>query len=1084
MADREGAVRRVRLWAGFLIAAASAARAADPVIDNRGFAQNREMVSELPFEHVDPMTGNLLLTFTDLVLPGNAGFDLRIQRTYNSKIYSNYVGMNGVLTQAAIAEDSWAGLGWTLHFGRVHQFDATIPGPIIEMPDGSRHQTLPHLDKVSAHFMTREYWTYEKLGAGGGRLRMPNGLTYLFGNARGSSLCVTEISDPFGNRIVVNYPQLTAFTSPDIISSVEQRLSSGEVRLVTFTYDQDLPYLGNPADRRLSTSLASMTYEALGKPARTWIYSQKLLAAPKDVTYLTGVSPPVGPEWQFEYEESPLPADSNAPLGLKSVTTPAGARIEYAYAPTAFNYGSIAVYSPTLKTRTVSGPSVPSGAWDYSFASPGAALPITATITSPCGKTRYTTKPIGPLGAEDRWAIGVLAQKEVLTPTDTLLELEELTWLRSPLLSEHDDDDPHHQHPTYVPLLGERKVTRGGKTYRTIFTYDQQPYSKSRPNNFADYGRAEEIREVGESGATSRKTTRVFFYDASADPSFSSYIVDKPKSETVRAPEDGGQPFTNTFEYETSPDYQGFLKAQVVHGIRTEFTADSYAGERTGNVKTQKDANGNVTSYVYAWGRTREIKTPEFTITRAIDAEGRTASETRRGFTTTFEYDALGRVTKTTPPKGNATSTTYDNNTARKVTVTRGVSVVTTELDGLGRTLRTYNNLQDEVQTATSYDTCGRVSFQTYPFTGPLGQARGVTTTYDALGRVVQRREPGDVSGEDVVSYDYGPGLRITVTDENGNEAQQNWVAFGDPGEPRLASVKDALDKTTAYTYDTLGSLLKVTPPSGPERTFVYYAAGESNGKPGLLKSETHPESGTVTHTYDAAGNVKTRTDAAGTTTNEYDGNNRLSKVIRPANHVLNIDYDASDNRTLLESLQPGGVSVRSLFTYDGANRLIQRRDELKLKPPKLHLFTTNYGWDGNDHLDTLTYPSSTATQPRKAKYTYDAAGRILSVSNPGKNLRRSLRLSPDRSRPFLSNRQPADAVVRVHAPQPAEEHQRRSGGAKPGPASPVRLRAQRQRGVDRRRSQRVRPDFRLRRDRPSDLGHVAVIGLPGIVRL
>jgi hypothetical protein len=37
-------------------------------------------------EHIDPMTGNLPLTFTDLVLPGNAGFDLKIQRIYNSKI--------------------------------------------------------------------------------------------------------------------------------------------------------------------------------------------------------------------------------------------------------------------------------------------------------------------------------------------------------------------------------------------------------------------------------------------------------------------------------------------------------------------------------------------------------------------------------------------------------------------------------------------------------------------------------------------------------------------------------------------------------------------------------------------------------------------------------------------------------------------------------------------------------------------------------------------------------------------------------------------------------------------------------------
>ena len=66
------------------------ATAANEVFDARGFAPNRDYFSQLPYEHIDPLTGNLLLTFTDLVLPGNAGFDLKIQRTYNSKIFQDY----------------------------------------------------------------------------------------------------------------------------------------------------------------------------------------------------------------------------------------------------------------------------------------------------------------------------------------------------------------------------------------------------------------------------------------------------------------------------------------------------------------------------------------------------------------------------------------------------------------------------------------------------------------------------------------------------------------------------------------------------------------------------------------------------------------------------------------------------------------------------------------------------------------------------------------------------------------------------------------------------------------------------------
>src|SRR5438067_1966002 len=72
------------------------AGASDPIFDAKGFNPNREFVSELPFEHIDPMTGNLLLTYTDLSLPGNAGFDLKIQRTYNSKaVYNSYTLFKG-----------------------------------------------------------------------------------------------------------------------------------------------------------------------------------------------------------------------------------------------------------------------------------------------------------------------------------------------------------------------------------------------------------------------------------------------------------------------------------------------------------------------------------------------------------------------------------------------------------------------------------------------------------------------------------------------------------------------------------------------------------------------------------------------------------------------------------------------------------------------------------------------------------------------------------------------------------------------------------------------------------------------------
>ena len=46
--------------------------------------------SVLPNEQVDPASGNLTVVATDLVLPGNAGLDIRVTRVYNSAVYPDY----------------------------------------------------------------------------------------------------------------------------------------------------------------------------------------------------------------------------------------------------------------------------------------------------------------------------------------------------------------------------------------------------------------------------------------------------------------------------------------------------------------------------------------------------------------------------------------------------------------------------------------------------------------------------------------------------------------------------------------------------------------------------------------------------------------------------------------------------------------------------------------------------------------------------------------------------------------------------------------------------------------------------------
>ena len=113
---------------------------------HQGFDRFHPPDSAIPNEQVDPASGTLTVVATDLVLPGNAGFTLAIQRVYNSAIFPNYTSGS-----TDVEERSWAGVGWKLHFGRIVHADSQSAGQMeVEMGDApsalSLAQQPEHLD--------------------------------------------------------------------------------------------------------------------------------------------------------------------------------------------------------------------------------------------------------------------------------------------------------------------------------------------------------------------------------------------------------------------------------------------------------------------------------------------------------------------------------------------------------------------------------------------------------------------------------------------------------------------------------------------------------------------------------------------------------------------------------------------------------------------------------------------------------------------------------------------------------------------------------------------------------------------------
>ena len=83
------------------------ATAVDPVIkdyyDAPGIYPTRDYVNQHFGEHIDPFSGRLQLQYVDIFIPGNGGFDLRIQRSY-----SNVNDLAGPPPYSPL------GAGWTL----------------------------------------------------------------------------------------------------------------------------------------------------------------------------------------------------------------------------------------------------------------------------------------------------------------------------------------------------------------------------------------------------------------------------------------------------------------------------------------------------------------------------------------------------------------------------------------------------------------------------------------------------------------------------------------------------------------------------------------------------------------------------------------------------------------------------------------------------------------------------------------------------------------------------------------------------------------------------------------------------------
>lgn len=930
-----------------------------------GVESKHATFSPLPNEHIDPASGSLSLVATDLALPGNAGFDLRITRVYTSGVFSNYDPSGNT----AIDEDSWAGIGWRLHFGRVLNPNATTGGAtVVEMGDGSRQP----LQTTTAHpegWITPGFGRYDRTTH---TLKLPNGYIYVFdrvvdlGGTLGVVRYVTEIRDAFQNKIELSY---VASPGPlDGVSQIRQYLSATQVRYVNFTYDG------------AQNTLRTMEYGG-----RTWTYTHAAEGS-AGLSTLRAVQPPLGPPELYDY--AALPGE------LTRWETSAGGVTTYTYQDAYRKASTLTTRTRVVTGRVVSGRLVTPGTWTFQYGT--GANEDTTVIACACGTTRYRFLGTGLTGDFSGWMSGALHEQTVEEAGGTVLERRTFTWVRSEAISPDPVSgvngvwaDP----AVYAALLASTTVTRGSQSWTTSHEYHTA--------NYNDYGQPWKVTESGE---FTRTTTRTF------QSGFTPYIVGLPSQVQTAV---GAQSSVSNWTYDLST---GFPTSFV--GPRAPL--QTFVPRADGNVASAKDALNHETFFEnYTWGLATRIRTPKLTTDLTVNDDGAVVSASTGAVTVSYTYDALFRPKTISSYGVNPVVHEYDNVNNTSAWVSRGSVQVTSLIDGFGRLVRTTHS--SGVKARTEYDACGRAVFASMPYTTGEGTA-GSTTEYDALGRVKRVTAPNSA----VTQYAY-TGIDVTVTDAAGRATLYDYSAAGSPGAARLISVRDANNQTTTYTYDTLDTLVKVSGLGAtPDRVWAYDTAG-------YLVSDTQPEGGTTQYAYDAARNVTQITDAKGqviaaqydennrlrlwdgpgtaddvtltydvtgrltaqsrsgastalgynaagqlasrtdvfgaltfVSRYEYDLNENLTKIIYPSGRVVTYEYDTQGRLT---TVKQNGAVFADTFTYDGAGRLASYRTGT---------VTHTVTYDTAGRTSRLTSGGAL-----DLNYSYDPVGNVTAVTEP-----------------------------------------------------------------------------------------------------
>lgn len=395
---------------------------------------------------------------------------------------------------------------------------------------------------------------------------------------------------------------------------------------------------------------------------------------------------------------------------------------------------------------------------------------------------------------------------------------------------------------------------------------------------------------------------------------------------------------------------------------------------------------------------------PDITESYTYDTCGNMLTHTDgRGYITHYAYDAGGNLLHTVYPDGSSVAHSYD--LQRNYVVMRDENghrrraqyTSLGQLDTIYFAWRDYATGADIPLLHMTYDAQNRLESEiVYDATRSTDAViRRVTSyTYDRFDRVVRKLvtagSTGEVLRDEHIEYkdifcprdNYGRKLSRTVTTLKGNGKTPDLVTASDSDPAGNLLQEWNSDQLKArYVYDILGNRIGISDLSGATVTNTYDHAGRllttSTDADGLLRSSEK--------SYDPLGRLIYQTDYENAvTTFVYDAIGRLLRTSSPVGDETAEEwfaYDAAGNQTRHCIKCRDTVKVTGAV-YDARNRVGEEYRYANAACTGYSKVIFGYDAVGNK-VSVCTGVDETGTGGVERRYTYDRFGNILTAIDP-----------------------------------------------------------------------------------------------------